>query len=162
MYKMSYKYVDTLQPSRTAYQYTDNILCLRRSEWPRGLRRRSAAAHLPGLWVGIPPEAWMSFSCKWCVLSGRGLYNELITGPEESYRMCCVVVCDLETSVMRRQWHALGRSDTVKKKNYTHDRLSGRWSMLLPLKMNPFLFFKVGIPLCSRTNKGMETVNTTA
>ena len=26
------------------------------------------------------------------------------TGPEESYRMCCVVVCDLETSWMRRPW----------------------------------------------------------
>jgi hypothetical protein len=35
------------------------------------------------------------------VLSGRGLYDELITRPEESYRLCCVVVCDLETS---RKW----------------------------------------------------------
>jgi len=34
------------------------------------------------------------------VLSGRGLCDELITRPEESYRMCCVVVCDLETSRM--------------------------------------------------------------
>ena len=32
------------------------------------------------------------------MLSGRGLYDELITRPEESYRLCCVVVCDLETS----------------------------------------------------------------
>jgi hypothetical protein len=31
-------------------------------------------------------------------LSGRGLCVELITRPEESYRLCCVVVCDLETS----------------------------------------------------------------
>ena len=30
--------------------------------------------------------------------SGRGLCDELITRPEESYRRCCVVVCDLETS----------------------------------------------------------------
>jgi len=34
------------------------------------------------------------------VLSGRGLSDELITRPEESYRLCCVVVCDLETSRM--------------------------------------------------------------
>jgi len=34
------------------------------------------------------------------VLSGRGLCDELITHPEESYRLCCVVVCDLETSGM--------------------------------------------------------------
>jgi hypothetical protein len=32
------------------------------------------------------------------VLSGRGLCDELITRPEESYRLCCVVMCDLETS----------------------------------------------------------------
>jgi hypothetical protein len=32
------------------------------------------------------------------VLSGRGLCDELITRPEESYRLCCVVVYDLETS----------------------------------------------------------------
>jgi hypothetical protein len=33
------------------------------------------------------------------VLSGRGLCDELITQTlEESYRLCCVVVCDLETS----------------------------------------------------------------
>jgi len=31
-------------------------------------------------------------------LSGRGLCDELITRPEESYRLCCVVVCDLKTS----------------------------------------------------------------
>jgi len=32
------------------------------------------------------------------VLSGRGLCDELITHPEESYRLCCVVVCDLVIS----------------------------------------------------------------
>jgi len=32
-------------------------------------------------------------------LSGRGLCDELITRPEESYRLWCVV-CDLETSGM--------------------------------------------------------------
>jgi hypothetical protein len=30
------------------------------------------------------------------VLSGRGLGDELITRPEESYRLWCVVDCDLE------------------------------------------------------------------
>ena len=37
------------------------------------------------------------FVCIKCfVLSGRGLCDELITRPEESYRLWCVVVCDLE------------------------------------------------------------------
>ena len=34
------------------------------------------------------------------VLSGRYLCDGLITRPEEFYRLCCVVVCDLETSRM--------------------------------------------------------------
>jgi hypothetical protein len=42
--------------------------------------------------------------CECHVLSGRGLYDGLITRPEESYRLWCVVVCHLETSWMRRPW----------------------------------------------------------
>jgi len=34
---------------------------------------------------------------------------ELITRPEESYRLRCVAVCVLDTSRMRRPWPALGR-----------------------------------------------------
>jgi hypothetical protein len=37
------------------------------------------------------------------VLSGRGLCDKLTTRPEESYRLWCVVVCDIETSSMRSQ-----------------------------------------------------------
>jgi len=33
------------------------------------------------------------------VRSGRGLCDELITRPEESYRLWCVVVCDLENAL---------------------------------------------------------------
>ena len=75
-----------------------------RSQWPRGLRRRSTASRLLRVWVRIPPGAWMSVCCECCVLSGRGLCDELITRPEESYRLWCVVVCDIETSRMRRPW----------------------------------------------------------
>ena len=74
-----------------------SIVALRRSQWPRGLRRR--AARLLKSWVRIPLGASM-FVC--CVLSGRGLCDEPITRPEESYRLWCVVVGDLETSGMRR------------------------------------------------------------
>ena len=45
-----------------------------------------------------PTGAWIFVCCDCRVLSGRGLRDELITRPEESYRLCCVVVCDLETS----------------------------------------------------------------
>ena len=61
---------------------------------------RPQAACLLRSWVRIPPEAWIFVCCECRVLSGRGLCDELITRPEESYRLCCVVVCDLETSRM--------------------------------------------------------------
>ena len=85
-----------------------------RSQWPRGLRRESAAARLLGLWVRTLPGAWMFVCCECCVLSGGGLGDELTTSPEESYRMRCVTVCDLETSRMR-SWPELGRSPTGEK-----------------------------------------------
>ena len=63
-----------------------------KSQWPRGLRRRSAAARPLKFWVRIPPGSRISVCCGCCVLSARDLYDELITRPEESYRLWCVVV----------------------------------------------------------------------
>jgi len=37
-----------------------------RSQWSHGLRCGSAAARLLGLWVRIPPEAWMSHASVVC------------------------------------------------------------------------------------------------
>ena len=51
-----------------------------------------AAACLLSLWVRIQTGAWMFFCCECRVLSGRGLCDELITTPEDSYRTWCVVV----------------------------------------------------------------------
>jgi len=51
------------------------------------------------------------------VLSGRDLCDELIMHPEEFYLLCCVVVCDLEISRMRRPWPTLGRSAATKETN---------------------------------------------
>ena len=76
----------------------------------------SAAARLLKSWVRIPPGVWIFVCCNCCVLSGRGLCYELVTRPEESSRLWCVVVCDLETSRMRSPCPALGRSTTPKKK----------------------------------------------
>jgi hypothetical protein len=65
------------------------------SQWPACLLR---------LGVRIPPGAWMSVFWECCVWSRRGLCDELITRPEEFSRLWCVIVCDLETSWMRRPW----------------------------------------------------------
>ena len=45
----------------------------------------------------------MFVCCECCVLLGRGLCNELITRPEESYRLWRVVVCDQETSEKKNE-----------------------------------------------------------
>jgi hypothetical protein len=62
----------------------------------------------------------MSVCCECCVLSGRGLCDELITRPEKSYRLWCVALFDLETSWMRRPW-PMG---AVKPKNKNKDNTS--------------------------------------
>jgi len=58
----------------------------------------------------------MNVCCECCVLSGRGLCDGLITCTEESYRLWCVV-CDLETSWMRRSWLTGGLSRQKQAKN---------------------------------------------
>jgi len=47
--------------------------------------------------------------CYGCyvLLLCRGLCDELDTRPEESYRLWCVVVCDLETSSMRNNTQSI-------------------------------------------------------
>ena len=63
----------------------------RRVTWDSNPRFQQASGRRP-LWIFV--------CCECRVLSGRGLCDELITRPEESYRLCCVVVCDLETTRM--------------------------------------------------------------
>jgi len=60
------------------------------SQWPRGLRRRSAAARL--LRLCSNPTGGMDVCRESSVLSGRVFCDGLITRPEESYRLLCAVV----------------------------------------------------------------------
>jgi hypothetical protein len=48
--------------------------------------------------VGSNPTGGVDVCRDCCVLSGRGLCDELILRPEESYRLCCIVLRDLKTS----------------------------------------------------------------
>jgi hypothetical protein len=61
----------------------------------------------------------MFVCCECCVLSGRGLCDELITRPEESYRLCCVVVYDLENLKNEEAMPRLG-SKRYGKNTHTH------------------------------------------
>jgi hypothetical protein len=63
-----------------------------RSRLPHGLKCGSAVARLLRLWVTIPSGARMSVCCECFVLSGRGLCDEMINCPEESYRLWRVVM----------------------------------------------------------------------
>jgi hypothetical protein len=49
------------------------------------------------------------------VLSGRGLCDELITRPEESYRLLCVRVCDPENLVNEEAMTRVGSQRHSKK-----------------------------------------------
>jgi hypothetical protein len=70
-----------------------------RSQWPRNIRSRSAAACLLGLWVRIPPRAWISVSYVCCQVSAPG-WSLVQRSPTE----CGVSECDREASTMRRPW----------------------------------------------------------
>ena len=71
-----------------------------RSQWPRGLRRGSAASRLLRSWVQIPPGAWMSvMSVVCCQVEVSATSWSLV---QRSPADCVVsVVCDQEKS---REW----------------------------------------------------------
>jgi hypothetical protein len=50
-------------------------------------------------------------------LSGRGLCDELITRPEESYRLWCFVVCDLGNLKNEEVMTRVGSQRHSKKKS---------------------------------------------
>jgi len=91
-----------------------------------------------------PTGAWGSVCCECCVLSGRGLCDGLITRPEESYRLWRVVVCDLETSWMRRPWPTGG---LVSQNKY-------RWNSVLVKTsfVSLFVWFWRDSPQCTRAS----------
>ena len=73
------------------------------SKWPCSPTLRSAAVRLLGSRVRIPLRAWTFFLCVRCV--GSALCDEMTTRSKEVFLVCvcvCRIVCDLETSTMRR------------------------------------------------------------
>ena len=78
-----------------------------RSQWPRGLRRRSSAARLLRLWVRIPPGTWMF--------------------------VVSVVCCQVEVSAT--SWSLVQRSPTdvvrrfVCSRNLKHEEALTQWGL---------------------------------
>jgi hypothetical protein len=54
----------------------------------------------------------------------RGLCDGPLSRPEESYRLWCVIVCDLESSRKRRPWPALGCCARKKKGRFLTYRVA--------------------------------------
>jgi hypothetical protein len=70
--------------------------------WPRGLRDRTAAPRLLGLWVRIPPRAWMSLCCECSINCQVGLCVKGRSLARMSPIECGVSECDLSTTTTRR------------------------------------------------------------
>ena len=99
---------------KTTYRVSSNICSIlkhdgywRRLQWPRCLRRGSAAARWLEMWVRIPPEALRSVSCECCVLSSWGYCDRPTTRPEDPTE-CGVSECDRAASIMWRLCPASG------------------------------------------------------
>jgi hypothetical protein len=84
----------------------------------------------------------MVVRCECCVFSGRGLCDGLITRPEESYRLWCVLVCDLETFRVKRLKLVKGYKCRIEEETF---------SFLTPLAVwgrNPCLYDGNFLKMC--------------
>ena len=76
------------------------------------------------LCVGFPHRTSLCISllshsvcCECCVLSGRGVCDELIAHPEEYYQLWCIIASDLKISEMSRPWPTGGLLHQIQTKN---------------------------------------------
>jgi len=68
-------------------------LSLGRPQWPRGLRRRSAAAGLLRLWFRIPPWAWIFVWCECCVCCQVEVSATSWSLVQRNPTDCCASLC---------------------------------------------------------------------
>jgi hypothetical protein len=107
-----------------------------RSRRPCGLRRGYVDARVLRFRIRIPPVAWMSVCCECCMVWSRSLCDGLITRPEESYWLWCVVACDLETSRITRSWPT-GRCYAIKNSYYRTQSLTRTFILYLSQRFVP-------------------------
>jgi len=62
------------------------------------------------------------------VLSGRSLCDELITLPEESFRLLCVVVCDLSRNHVNEE--ALAHWGLSRQKERKKNKQANYWVLI--------------------------------
>ena len=94
-----------------------------RSQRPRSLRRRSTAACLLRLWVGISRAAWMFVvSVVCCQVEVSATSWSLV---QRSPTDCGASLCDIETLWMRRPWPT-GNCRAKNKQKKIHSALQNR------------------------------------
>ena len=93
-------------------------------------------------------------SVECCVLSGRDVCDGPIPHPEESYRLWCVTVCDLQTSRMRRPWPTLGCYARKKCHRKRHTWVRNR------KRVTDTVYYKVVIRSFNFHRKYLNSVNT--
>ena len=88
--------------STSSHVIVKGIRNMSQSQWPRGLRRGSAAARLLRLRVWIPPGVWMFLvSVVWCQVEDSTPSRSLV---QRSPVECGVSEFDSEASIMRTPW----------------------------------------------------------
>jgi hypothetical protein len=91
----------------------DYLMILKEVGWSQWRRRGAQVrGRSPAEIAGSNPSWGLDVCYDCCVLPDKCLCDELIIPPEESYRLQGVVVCDLETSWVKRLW-----STAPKKKS---------------------------------------------
>jgi hypothetical protein len=75
----------------------------------------------------------MSVCCERCVLSGRGLCDELIIRPEESYGRLCFAVCCKNLAIEK----ALAYCVLLRQKKKEKASFSTKMPTWIALKTNP-------------------------
>ena len=125
--------------------YLGLLTAKRRSQGPRGLRRGSAAARVLRIWVRIPPGSWMFVCCECCVLSRTGLCDELISRPEEYYRLWCVVVWsrNLVNEETLAHWEGGGRCRSKNSQTNKNPLINAAWR---PRTLKISTNFKLPVP----------------
>jgi len=98
---------------------------IRRSQWPHGLRRGSAAARLLGLWFRIPPGhgclSLVSVVCCQVEVFATG-WSLAQRSPTE---------CDREASIVRRPWPNRGRCAMKRRIRCMKSTPQTRFSLFL-------------------------------
>jgi len=95
-----------------------------RSQWPRFLRCESATSGLLGMWVWIPPGAWIFVCCECCVLSPRWADNS-------SRGVLPNVVCPISVIAKSRKGRPWTRNGS---KCYKGEKM---WTNYLKLEQGP-------------------------